>query len=186
MKYFTPERYLRLGTLNDEQAFLAAHQEWETALSAYREHLQGIRKKLPRGLRSLVDSVYLHDAQVLTMYQKEDGFFVILQPETDPGRLVVLGYTLVEEPTVEQNVLPAELRRDSIDWLYDELDLERAEGPRGLPAPEGKPTFRHNVLLSNGWEVILRFRTAWVLRPIRVLPPVPAHGELQALQSRSA
>src|SRR5690242_13872707 len=102
MRYFTTDRYLRLGTPDDEQAFLAAQQEWENALTGYREHLQRIRKELPRSLRQLVASVSLHDARVLSMHQREDQFVTTLQPETDPQRLVVLGYSLVEEPTVGQ------------------------------------------------------------------------------------
>src|SRR5262249_51968281 len=99
MKHFTPERYLRLGNLDDEQAFLDAQQQWEEAYTAYRDQLQRIRKELPRSLRDLVDSVYLHDARVLTMHQSDQNFFITLQPPSDPERLVVLGYSLVEEPS---------------------------------------------------------------------------------------
>jgi hypothetical protein len=186
MKYFTPERYLQLGNLDDEQAFLTAQQQWEEALTSYREQFQRIRKELPHSLRSLVESVYLHDARVLTMHQSDQAFFITLQPPSDPERLVVLGYSLVEEPGIEQEVLPAERCREPIQWLYDELDLDRPEGPRGLPAPSGKPTVRHNILLSNGWEVKLRFRSAWVKRPIRVIPVVPGHRTGQRTKSRSA
>ncbi len=186
MKFFTPERYLRLGNLDDEQGFLAAQQQWEEAIKGYREHFQHIRKQLPRGLRSLVESVYLHDARVLTMHSSEEDFFITLQPSSTPEQLVILAYSLVEEPMIEQDVLPPERCREPIEWLYDELDLDRPEGPRGLPARTGKPTFRHDILLSNGWEVRLRFRSAWVKRPLRVIPVVPAHGEEQTSESRPA
>ena len=116
-----------------------------------------IRKDLPRGLRTLVESVYLHDARVLAMHQSEKDFLITLQPPSDPERLVVLGYSLVEEPIISQNVLPPDHRREPIQWLYDELELDRAEGPRGLPAPAGRPTIRHNILLSNGWELCCVF-----------------------------
>jgi hypothetical protein len=69
MKYFTPERYLRLANLTDEQAFLAAQRDWEQAVDGYKDQLRRIRKKLPTGLARLVDSVYLHDARVLDMWQ---------------------------------------------------------------------------------------------------------------------
>ena len=186
MKHFTPERYLALGNLDDERAFQAAQEAWERALSDYRDQVQRIRKQLPRGLRSLVESVYLHDAQVLAMHQIEEDFVVTLQPPSDPERLAVLGYSLVEEPIIEQNVLPPERRREPIQWLYDELDLDRPEGPRGLPNPAGRPTIRHNILLSNGWEVILRFRSAWVKRPLRVIPVVAEIGGQEGVRSRSA
>jgi hypothetical protein len=186
MKFFTPERYLRLGNIDDEKAFLSAEKQWEEALAGYREQLQRIRKDLPRGLRSLIESVYLHDARVLTMHQSEEQFFITLQPETDPERLAILGYSLVEEPIIDQKVIPAERCREPIEWLYDELDLDRPEGPRGLPAPRGKPTFRHNILLSNGWEVKLHFRSAWTKRPLRVIPVAPTSSNGQPLESRSA
>jgi hypothetical protein len=187
MNYFTPERLLRLNNLDDEQAFLAAQQQWEEALSAYREQLQRIRKYLPRSLRDLIESVYLHDARVLAMQvQDEQNFIVTLQPYSDPKRLVVLGYDLVEEPLIDTKALPPEVRSEPVEWLYDELALDRPEGPRGLPAHEGKPTFRHNILLSNGWEVILRFRSAWAKRPLRVIPVVPECGEQQPVGSPSA
>jgi hypothetical protein len=173
MKYLTPERYLRLDNLSNEQAFLAAQQQWEEALTSYQEQLQRIWKQLPRALQKLLKSVYLHDSRVLTMHQIDQEFFITLQPPSDPGRLVVLGYSLVEEPSVEQDVLPQDRRREPIEWLYDELDLDRPEGPRGLPPSSDKPTMRHNILLSNGWEVTLRFRSIWVKRPIRVIPVLP-------------
>ena len=185
MKYFTPERYLRLGNLDDEAAFMTAQEDWEKALSSYREQLQRIRKDLPRSLRNLVESVYLHDSRVLTMHQDDATFFVTLQPPSDPERLVVLGYSLVEEPLIDPNALPPHLRREPIEWLYDELDLDRPEGPRGLPALSGEPTMRHSILLSNGWEVLLRFRSAWVKRPLRVIPVVSESADPQAAGSRS-
>jgi hypothetical protein len=185
MKYFTPERYLSLGNLDDEQRFLAAQQQWEEAIAGYRAQLQRIRKELPRGLWRLIESVYLHDARVLTMHQIDQAFFIILQPLSAPAHLIVLGYDLVEEPMIEQHVLPPERCREPIEWLYDELDLDRPEGPRGLPAPPGNPTIRHDILLSNGWEVRLRFRSAWVKRPLRVIPVIPKQGEGGAVGSRS-
>jgi hypothetical protein len=181
MKYFTPERYLRLGHLDDEKAFLAAHEEWEEALTRYREQLQRIRKELPTSSRSLrafalsIRSVYLHDARVLAMHQSEEDFIITLQPPSGPERLTVLSYKLVEEPRIEQNVLPPERCREQIEWLYDELDLDRPE-----------PTLRHNFLLSNGWEVILRFRWARVKRPLRVIPVLSEPCDRQSVGSRSA
>jgi hypothetical protein len=186
MNYFTPERFLRLDSSDDEKAFLAAQEEWEKALSDYRDQLQRIRKELPRSLRSLVESVYLHDARVLSMQQDNQDFIITLQPSSDPHRLAVLGYSLVEEPLIKRNLLPPERCGEPIEWLYDEFDLDRPESPRGLPSPPGKPTIRHNILLNNGWEVILRFRSAWVKRPLRVIPVVPEPGAQQVVESRSA
>jgi hypothetical protein len=173
MKHFTPERYLQLGNLDDEQAFLAAHQQWEDAITAYGEQLQRIQPGLPPGLRDLVRSLYLHDARVLAMHQDERWFIITLQPPSDPDRLVVLGYSLVEEPRIERQALPAEFCRVPIEWLYDELDLDQA-------------VLRHDILLSNGWEVNLRFRWAWVKRPLRIIPVVPSCSTHQSTESQSA
>jgi hypothetical protein len=181
MKYFTPERYLRLGSLDDEKAFLAAQDQWEKALSGYGEQLQRIRKELSPHNRSLrgfvlsVHSVYLHDARVLAISQSKEDFSITLQPPSDPERLTVLSYKLVEEPRIEQNVLPPERCRGQIEWLYDELDLDRPE-----------PTLRHNILLSNGWEVTLRFRWARVKRPLRVIPVLSEPCARSTIGSRSA
>ncbi len=186
MKYFTPERCLRLGNLDDEAAFLAAQEEWEKALSDYREQLQRIRQTLPPDLSKMVESVYLHDAPVLAMYKNENTFSITLQPPSDPERLAVFDYSLVEEPTIVQDVLPLEWRREPIQWLYDELDLDWPEKPCGLPVLSDKPTMRHNILLSNGWEVTLHFRSAQVKRPIRLIPVVSEPADSPAAESRSA
>src|SRR5262249_27028102 len=90
---------------------------------------------------------------------------------------IVLGYSLVEEPMIEQNVLPPERCRAPIEWLYDELDPDRPEGPRGLTASTGKPTIRHDILLSNGGKLKLPFLPAWVKRPLRVITVMRNHGE---------
>src|SRR5262249_36305075 len=139
-------------------------------------------KMLPRGLRKIVGSVYLHDARVLSMHQDE-WFVITLQPMSDPERLVTLSYELVEEPEVLQGLLPPERRREPVEWLYAELDLDRPEGPRGLPGPSSPPTFRHNILLSNGWEVVLRFRSAGAHRPVRVFPVRPEGRSQKAAET---
>jgi hypothetical protein len=177
MNYFTTERYLSLGNLLDKEGFLSSLQEWEDAIAAYKEHLAQIQKKLPRSLVSLNKTVYLHDARVLSMHQDEDRFEITVQPVSTPGQLVVLFYRLVEDPVIKQGVLPPDRRREPIEWLYDEIDLDRPQSPQGLTNDAiGKPTYRHNILLSNGWEVVVRFNSCAVQRPIRVIPVVPSVG----------
>jgi hypothetical protein len=192
MKYFTPERYLRLDSVEEREAFLAAQEAWEEALSGYREQLQRIRNALPPSSRSLrafvlsVHSVYLHDARVLTMQQSGEDFIITLQPPSDAERLTVLAYKLVGGPIIQQNVLPPERCQEPIQWLYDELDFDEPNSPRSLPGPSGKATIRHNILLSNGWEVSLCFRWARVKRPLRVIPVPSKPCDRQAVGSRSA
>ena len=173
MKYFTPERYLRLGNLDNETEFLAALQDWEDAISAYRAYSDEIKPKFLPTLRRFIGSAYLHDARVLSMHQNEENYVITLQSSSDPLRLVVFWYDLVEEPRVTTGLLPTERCREPIEWLYDKFDLDQPEGPRGLPRASGNPTFRHDILLSNGWEVALRFRQIEIKRPLRVIPVVP-------------
>jgi hypothetical protein len=183
MKYFTPERYLCLGDLSNEQAFLAAQDDWERAVTAYKERLESIRDGLPTSLRRLVDSVYLHDARVLDMWQGQGRRLTItLQPESDPSRLVVLAYSLTAPPQVEQAVLPAGVCSEPVAWLYDELDAE----PSVVGEKGGTPTFTHNILLSNGWEVRLRFRSATVTRPVSIIPAAVGEGVGSITVPRSA
>jgi hypothetical protein len=178
MKYFTPERYLRLGNLQDEASFLAAHRDWERALARYRQHLGKIQDHVPAGLRRLIESVYLHDARVLDIWQGTVSRFTItLQPESDPARLVVLSYSLVAPPSVKRAVLPAEACSEPPAWLYDELDLVKPAGNGGRGNPKGLAgAFVHEILLSNGWEIHLRFRDATVTRPVPLIPATPAPG----------
>jgi hypothetical protein len=167
MKYFTPERYLRLGNLNDRTAFLDAQDDWESAITAYRQHLSSIRRSLSRSLRDLIESVYLHDAAVVGMWGEDDSQFTItLLPESDPSRLVVLTDALVESPQINRSALPEQVHSEPVAWLYDELDVEPAGGNG---SPKGK-IFTHNILLSNGWELRLRARTVKVSRPVGLIP----------------
>ena len=160
MKYFTLERYLALGNLEDERTFLAAHQEWEAAITGYRVHLDAIKKELPRKLRPILASVSLHDARVLSMYQ--DKWFVItLQPASDPERLVTLFYELVEEPEVKPDTLPAERCREPVEWLYDELDLDR---------PEAGPLKMESQLGQRNLAVAVAIQLSHRRRGVRVRP----------------
>jgi hypothetical protein len=187
MKYFTRERLRDFGNTDDEAAFLTGLQEWEEAGAAYRTHLEAIRGQLPRDLKQrLVNKVSLHDARVLSMYHDKDRFGIVLQPESDPQRLVILSYATIGEPEIKPDGLFEEQRSEPLAWLYDELDLNGAEGPRGLHPPRSKPTFRHSILLSNGWEIELRFRTVSVSRPRRIFPIVTDGWATAPHVSRSA
>jgi hypothetical protein len=164
MRFFTPERYLRLGNLADEAAFLAAQDDWERAIADYRRHLQQIRDRLPAGLRRLIESVSLHDARVVDMVSGKRGRLTItLQPETPPSQRIVLTYSLIEPPAIDETALPEEALSQPTEWLYDELDVQAG----------AEPTFRHDILLSNGWEVSLRFRGVTVSRPRPLIPSLP-------------
>jgi hypothetical protein len=187
MNYFTPERLARLGNLENEQAFLAALQEWDQAAADYNTHLKQIKKQVPRSLFRVLGVVSLHDARVLSMLQDQKRFIITLQPLSDPDHLVVLFYDLAEDPHVVPDALPDDLRHEPLQWMYSELNLDRPESPRGVQPPaSGKPTFRHNILLSNGWEIELRFNGASALRPIRVLPEPAKRSDGNGAPQRTA
>jgi hypothetical protein len=180
VKYFTAGRLMRLQDRSSTVRFHAALNDWENAVAAYRQHLQRVAPKLPGGLRRLIGSVALHDARVLAIAHGLRGrFSVTLHPESDPSRFVVLDYSLVEPPEVTV-ALHAAACSDPVAWLYDELDFVE-KGKRKVG-----PTFRHAILLSNGWELRLHFARVTVRRPAAFLPGGIREEEGAASVSRTA
>jgi hypothetical protein len=170
VRHFTPERLVRLQDHSDERRFLAALDEWEDAVSAYQEQLHRIQDALPAGLRHLVNTVALHDARVIDLSRgQRSRFTIILQPESDPSRQVVLAYSLVEPVEIIEDALSEAARSQPLQWLYDELeDAQTVDNGNQLPRPDAR-TFLHSILLSNGWEVKLHFRSVTVTRPVSLL-----------------
>jgi hypothetical protein len=174
MNYFTPERLVRLQDHSNEQQFLAALDDWEQAVESYRQQLNAIGQRLhtiqtriPAFLK-FFSTGSLHDARILDMYCKgRSRFRITLHPESSPGRLVILTYSMVEAPWIKPNVLPEQLRSEPIAWLYDELALES-------PINKGELVFRHAILLSDGNEIRLHFRSLALERPIPLVPAVSA------------
>jgi hypothetical protein len=103
------------------------------------------------------------DAAVRSLGRQGDRFVIVLQLDTPPHDLLTLTYHLVAEPRVDREALPAEDRTpdDHVEWLYDEFELE--------PGPP--PMATHSILLSNGWELLLRFRDLQVTQAQAWLPP---------------
>ena len=131
-------------------------------------------------MQQLTDSVSLHDAWVLDMWWSgRTRFGITLLPESDPSRLVVLTYSLLEPPAVEQDVLPESVRSEPVAWLYDELDFK--DNSR-----RGGATFTQRILLSDGREVGLHFRNVSVMRPVGLVPASPANGTNHASVRHSA
>jgi len=167
VKFFTSQRLVRLQDRSNKGKFAAALEDWERAAHAYRQHLLRVRHELPGELQQLIDAIPLHDARVLDMWWGGRTHFTItLQPESDPLRLVVLTYSLMEPPAIQQDVLPESIRSEPIAWLYDELDL-------GTNAARRTQAFLHRILLSDGREVDLHFRKVTVKKPIPVVPASP-------------
>lgn len=157
MKYFTPAMVVRMQSLA-EQEIEKAHAAWEHAVDRYEQRLHKIRPKLPKPLRYLLDSLYLHDADVLSVAHNGERFVIVLQMEVAPKELVVVTYTLAGKPVVNFAALPRKHCTGNVQWMYDEVDI----------VPRGK-LYSHEILFSNGWHVRLRFRDVQVVVAQRLL-----------------
>jgi hypothetical protein len=98
---------------------------------------------------------------------RDEQFVIVLQLDTPPHSLMALTYSLVDEPAIAEDVLPAEYRSTGaqVDWQDDEM-----EKVAGQP-----PTWRQSIVLSNGWEVALHFRDVRV-EEVQALLPAPRVG----------
>jgi hypothetical protein len=184
VKYFTPERFLRLQNLDNEQAFQAATREWESAVEEYGAQLKALTPELPVGVRRLVELGSLHDARVLGIWQAKTRLTLVLQLESDLSRLCVITYWLVGSPYVDPSALPESHRSGHTSWLYDEIGIDGnttfdtathiqlKSGPQ-VTANGGqrrRAVFTQDILLSNGWELRLRFHQVNVARPTALTP----------------
>jgi hypothetical protein len=169
MKYFTPELMLRFGS-DDEVVALAASEEWDRRQAIYRDHLKQLGPTLPRSVRGLLKRFYLHDAKVFTIALDDRSTLVVnllLDGENNGG--LQLTYRLVAPPTIHRHPEIAEPCTPP-QWLYDEIDA--AENEPGV--------FTHNILLTNGSELELRFRNLTVKRFRKMLS---LSGKLQPEES---
>lgn len=154
MKYFTPALYLRFGSTNRGDA-MKAHDEWERAIGAYRRHLDEIGGQMTADVRGLAQTLCLHDADYLGM---------ALLPTLDSGKplavlltrqstsRVFLVYLLAEQPLTEAFDGEWPYSTAQIHWLYDEFDVDKT----GVQ--------QHEVMLSNGQIVTLRFHEMQIIR----------------------
>ncbi len=145
MKYFTPELLLRFASPDDE-VFAKAHDEWEQAIQRYQRRLAKIQDAFPQDWqRWREQQVCLQDAQLLSMGRQNDTFVMVLQLQPPSRRLVLLTFTLDEEPVIGATALAGHSTPGPITWMYEEFDVDR----------------RHHcwfeVLLSSGWTVRFRF-----------------------------
>ena len=162
MKYFTAELHGRTCSANDAAAN-AAHAEWETALDRYERRLTKIRSALTPGVRTLIDKVRLHDAQLLYLGTSENRCFLALQSDQTSATIVSLEYALLASPIIERNAFPATLQTTGCCFLYDEVDLA---------ARNGRRAFTHSILFSNGLQIRLKFSevTVRVVEPLVQFP----------------
>lgn len=167
MKYFTPELFVRMQA-DDDETLDAVDGEWQIAVGRYRERIARIRSSLPASVRSCLKRVPLHDADVLSLARENGHFVIVLRLEPPDRQTVILTYTLLGEATIEKRAIPRKHCTPGVQWLYDEWDvLSRSPGQ-----------YTHQILLSNGWEVRLRFRALKVVVADGLLPSVAlAAGE---------
>lgn len=159
MKYFTPELYLK-GNSPHEDEVEDAEEQWERAIARYRKHLKKIERLLPESVRTFHEGYCLHDAEVfgparLSVQTLPWGFHDVvvvtqnantLFPQQQ-NSLMFLQYAVTAEPIIEVAGAAGKFRQGGIPlWLYDEFDVVEP----GI--------FSHEVLLSNGQVVQLRFR----------------------------
>jgi hypothetical protein len=170
MKYFTPELIAAYGS-DDPATWKDAEARWDTACEQYSATLASLKTMFPPGLRRLEENYALHDAAIRGMGRDDKAFVFVLQLDAPPRSLLTLTYDLVEKSTVHPEVLPSECRGtgDAIEWQYDEIEK----------VSDQPPTWRHSILLSNGWEIVLHFRDVRV-EEMQALIPAP-HGSTAAL-----
>src|SRR5262249_38266190 len=167
MNYFTPERWLRMQNMAQPQLVHAALEDWYRALDEYRAELKRIllEGKAYADLRSFASHVSLHDGCVLASWFAGSRLHLLVRPERPATRLVSLAYDLAGEPSMVAHTFPAEVRTDSLEWMYDEVSLLRQPS-----SAEEEPIFAHNILLGNGWELCIPFTRLRLGRPSTWLP----------------
>ncbi len=160
MNYFTPELHLRGQTAGPEEQSEVDHL-WEEAVERYERQLQRIRPGLPPHLRSFLDELLLHDAEVLSLARQRDQFLLVVRKSIPPRELMILTYALTAEPVIDTAALPGQDGSRVMQLLYNEFDV----------VPDGGQTvYGESILFSNGWEVRLRFRDVQVVRADPVYP----------------
>lgn len=163
MKYFTPDLIAR-GQSDDSHILNEVETLCDECCARYNAYLASIRDEMCPGLRHIEDSYYLHDAAVRGMGHRDGTFVIVLQLDTPPHALLTFTYELVEPPRIDPHALPeaARSRGEVVEWQYDEI--EKASGE--------PPAWRHSILLSNGWEVMIHFRDVKV-EEMQALLPAP-------------
>jgi hypothetical protein len=164
MKYFTPALLERLASPDDEVAD-AAHGEWERARARWKRRWPKIKSAFPETVRRFeAASVCLHDARVLSLVRNGETLVVVLQREVPAQDVVLLTFTLAEEPVIGTEGVPGHGDGHVVAWLYEEWDIDR----------RGRCWFA--VLLSNARSVRLCFRDFQFLILPQILPAQDGHA----------
>ena len=169
MKYFTPELFIKLQECEDGNALRIVNASWEHAVLQYRQRLGELRTGTKDGVLAFMRRKSLHDALVMDISISKKRLTIVLQ-ETLGAGLVSLTYSLVDSLSIDRFTIPEPHRSSPTSWLYDEIDrdedtvfdpnlrlLAKISGLSESEQAKGKPVFHHSILLSNGWEIRVRF-----------------------------
>jgi hypothetical protein len=159
MKYFTRELKERYGSEDDVVAS-AANAEWEATLERYERYLQSIESELPEHIRAF-NNLLLHDAIIWSIARQGNKLIIVMRKDIPPRDVVILTYTLTQEPIIDKEALPPEHCGSVMDFQYDEFELIR-EGDR--------TTYAQSIMFGNGWELSLRFSDVQVTLAEPVYP----------------
>ena len=163
MKYFTQELYMRMQNPRDQEAC----DEWDRRVNSYEAELDRLMPALPESVKQFVTKINLHDANIRSMGLADSKLTLTIALEPPSTRMVTLTYTLTEPPKILRETYDAGFCTPYAEWVYDEIGREDMSG-----------SLTHQILLSNGWEVRLKFRAleiAWS----EALLPVPVHPARQ-------
>lgn len=153
MRYFTTERYLKLQS-SDEQCVIAAMEDWDRATEAYAQFLERIRAQLPPEALAIAQSDF-HDWHLLMFWSNAregvppNELIILLQERKD---IAVLSYSLTASVKRIKPPLEWEMQHDKVYWLNDEFDV----------AADGRKSFMHRILLSDGTTLLINFSSCRV------------------------
>ncbi|WP_165223900.1 hypothetical protein [Aquisphaera insulae] len=163
MRFFTPDLFVRFNSSDDATAD-QANDEWETAIRAYRTHIDGLREQMPSQVRRLA-SLCLHDAEILASEQAVEPVFPPGPLEPFPSwtgvsilsvrqdhEVTSLIYVLWDRVRSHQSPEGWPFSRSRTHWLYDEIDI--VSNRPGM--------FLHRVLLSDGAILEIPFVSALI------------------------
>jgi hypothetical protein len=158
MKYFTPVLLQGLASPNDDVAD-RAHEEWERALARWKRRWPKIKPAFPVAVQRFKESgLCLHDARVLSLAKNGETLVMVLEREPPAQDVVLLTFTLAEDPVIDTEAVSGHGDGRVVTWLYEEWDLDRRQ------------RCWFEVLLSNGWSLRLCFTEFQYLVLPQILP----------------
>jgi hypothetical protein len=137
---------------------------------------------------------------VVSIWQAQTRLTIVLQLQGEPSRLCVLTYSLIDSPYLDPSALPDQYRSGQATWLYDEIGIDRDtlfDAATGIQYRSGSQTtvnggqqrgaavYTQDVLISNGWELRLRFHQLTITRPTALILARAGRSDLSLPQLKS-